>query len=86
MPNTEPANSFDVFEAETGDTVEFILSVEFPGKRYLGKLKSVTHNFLSVFHIIPAPGFEDRFPARDPKLVVVTDTFIVDLIKPDKTN
>ena len=77
MPTARALNSFPDFEAKVDDVVEFYTRPESPDKRYIGKIKNASYKYLTVFHIIPANGFEDRFPDRHPKLVIVTDTFIV---------
>ena len=69
-------------EAQIDDLVEFYNGPEFANKLYIGKIKNVSHKYLTVFHIIPANGFEDHFPDRDPKLVIVTNSFIIRKLNP----
>lgn len=78
MPNLDAAF------AEAGQTVEFYTRLKSPEKRYIGKIQSASYKYLTVFHIVPASGFEDRFPNRNPKLVIVTDTFIIRIMHENK--
>lgn len=84
MFSTQAIDSFPIFDAEVGNIVEFYTRLESSEKRYIGKIKSASYKYLTVFHIVPTPGFEDRFPNKDPKLVVVTDTFIIRILNKDQ--
>jgi uncharacterized membrane protein len=84
MFTAQAIDSFPIFEAEVDNLVEFYTRLESPTKRYIGKIQSASYKYLTVFHIVPAPGFEDRFPNRSPKLVIVTDTFIIRILETEQ--
>ena len=69
-------------EAQIDDVVEFYTRLESRDVRYIGQIKNASYKYLTVFHIVPANGFEDHFPDNNPKLVIVTDTFIVRKLNP----
>lgn len=76
--------NLDILLAEEGSMVEFFTRLDSPDKRYIGKIESISYKYLTVFHLVPAPGFEDRFPKCKPKLIVVTDTFLVRILETEK--